>query len=39
VAVLNEPFRIGAAFAPDNAPPEFRHSEVDRPHLAGRPGA
>jgi len=35
VAVLNVPFRIGVAFVPDNAPPEFRLSEADRLRLAG----
>ncbi len=35
VAVLNVPFRIGVAFVPDNAPPEFRLAEADRLRLAG----
>jgi rhombotail lipoprotein len=36
VAVLNVPFRIGVAFVPDNATPEFRLSETDRLRLAGQ---
>jgi rhombotail lipoprotein len=35
VAVINVPFRIGVAFVPDNASPEFRLSEADRLRLAG----
>jgi len=36
VAVINVPFRIGVAFVPDNASPEFRLSEADRLRLAGQ---
>jgi rhombotail lipoprotein len=36
VAVLNVPFRIGVAFVPDNADPQFRLSEADRLRLAGQ---
>ena len=36
VAVLNVPFRIGVAFVPDNAPPEFRLAEAERLRLAGQ---
>lgn len=36
VAVLNVPFRIGVAFVPDNADPQFRLSEADRLKLAGK---
>jgi rhombotail lipoprotein len=36
VAVLNVPFRIGVAFVPDNADPNFRLSETDRLKLAGQ---
>lgn len=36
VAVLNVPFRIGVAFVPDNADPQFRLSEADRLKLAGQ---
>lgn len=36
VAVINVPFRIGVAFVPDNASPEFRLSEADRLKLAGQ---
>ena len=36
VAVINVPFRIGVAFVPDSATPEFRLSEADRLRLAGR---
>jgi rhombotail lipoprotein len=35
VAVINVPFRIGVAFVPDVAAPEFRLSEADRLRLAG----
>ena len=35
VAVINVPFRIGVAFVPDVASPEFRLSEADRLRLAG----
>jgi rhombotail lipoprotein len=36
VAVINVPFRIGVAFVPDNADPQFRLSEADRLNLAGQ---
>lgn len=36
VAVINVPFRIGVAFVPDNADPQFRLSEADRLKLAGQ---
>lgn len=36
VAVINVPFRIGVAFVPDNADPQFRLSEADRLNLAGK---
>ena len=36
VAVINVPFRIGVAFVPDVASPEFRLSEADRLRLAGQ---
>ena len=36
VAVINVPFRIGVAFVPDNADPQFRLSEADRLRLAGQ---
>ena len=36
VAVINVPFRIGVAFVPDIASPEFRLSEADRLRLAGQ---
>ena len=36
VAIINVPFRIGVAFVPDNADPQFRLSEADRLHLAGQ---
>ena len=36
VAVINVPFRIGVAFVPDTATPEFRLSEADRLKLAGQ---
>jgi rhombotail lipoprotein len=36
VAVINVPFRIGVAFVPDTATPEFRLSEADRLRLAGQ---
>lgn len=35
VAVINVPFRIGIAFVPDNADPQFRLPETDRLKLAG----
>lgn len=35
VAHLNVPFRVGIAFVPDRASPEFRLSEADRLQLAG----
>jgi rhombotail lipoprotein len=36
VAVLDVPFRVGVAFVPDNADPQFRLSEADRLMLAGQ---
>lgn len=36
VAVIRVPFRIGVAFVPDNADPQFRLSEADRLNLAGK---
>jgi rhombotail lipoprotein len=36
VTVLKVPFRVGIAFVPDNAPPEFRLAEADRLRLAGQ---
>jgi rhombotail lipoprotein len=36
VAVINVPFRIGVAFVPDNADPQFRLTEADRLALAGK---
>jgi rhombotail lipoprotein len=36
VAVIRVPFRIGVAFVPDNADPQFRLSEADRLALAGK---
>ena len=36
VAVINVPFKIGVAFVPDNADPQFRLSEADRLNLAGQ---
>lgn len=36
VAVLNVPFRIGVAFVPDTAAPDFRLPEAERQALAGR---
>jgi rhombotail lipoprotein len=36
VAIINVPFRIGVAFVPDNADPQFRLTEADRLALAGK---